>query len=353
MTVHSVAFVGTGPNPEEPVWGESAAMAYRHADGYRRLDDCDLVACADIVREHGEAFADEFGIDAGHVYEDYEEMLAKAQPDIVSVATPVPTHADIVVDLIESGSPSAIHCEKPMADTWADCERMAAAAADADVQLTFNHQRRFDPRCRSAKDLLDEGEIGELRRLEMGGKNLFDFGTHLVDLCNFYNDEGNAEWVLGGLDYREEDVRYGAHNENHAIAHWTYENGVSALAATGDGSDLIGCHNRIVGTEGEIEVGTSHGDSILVRRGPETEEVEGRSVENAIVPAVAHVVESLNEGTEPELSADRALAAMEIIYGAWESVRRRGRVEFPLDIEDNPLRAMVETGDLTPESTEE
>ena len=156
MTVHSVAFVGTGPNPAEPVWGESAAMAYRHADGYRRPDDCDLVACADIVREHGEAFADEFGIDAGHVYEDYEEMLAEAQPDIVSVATPVPTHADIVVDLIESGSPSAIHCEKPMADTWADCERMAAAAADADVQLTFNHQRRFDPRCRSAKDLLDE-----------------------------------------------------------------------------------------------------------------------------------------------------------------------------------------------------
>jgi len=353
MTGHSVAFVGTGPNPEEPVWGESAAMAYRHADGYRQLDDCELVACADIVREHGEAFAAEFGIDPRHVYEDYEEKLAEIRPDVVSVATPVPTHADIVVDLVESGAPSAVHCEKPMADTWTDCERMAAAADEAGVQLTFNHQRRFDPRWRSAKDLLDEGEVGELRRLEMGGKNLFDFGTHLIDLCNFYNDEGHAEWVLGGLDYREEDVRYGAHNENHAIAYWTYENGVSTLAATGDGPDMIGCHNRIVGTEGEIEIGSSPRDPVLVRRGAETEEVEVGSVEDAIIPAVAHVAESLNAGTEPELSADRALAATEIIYGTWESVRRRGRVELPLDIEDNPLRAIVETGDLTPEPMEE
>ena len=38
-----------------------------------------------------------------------------------------------------------------------------------------------------------------------------------------------------------------------------------------------------------------------------------------------------------------------MIFGAWESARRRGRVEFPLDIEDNPLEAMVESGELTPE----
>ena len=64
MTEYSVAFVGTGPDPDTPVWGESAAMAYRHGAGYRKLDNCDLVACADLVHENAEDFAAEFDIDS-------------------------------------------------------------------------------------------------------------------------------------------------------------------------------------------------------------------------------------------------------------------------------------------------
>jgi hypothetical protein len=48
------------------------------------------------------------------------------------------------------------------------------------------------------------------------------------------------------------------------------------------------------------------------------------------------------------LDASNALIATEIIFGAYESSRRRGRVDFPLTIEDNPLAAMVENGDLQP-----
>ena len=56
----------------------------------------------------------------------------------------------------------------------------------------------------------------------------------------------------------------------------------------------------------------------------------------------------LLEGRKCQLDADNALIATEIIFGAYESSRRRGRVDFPLEIEDNPLAAMVESGELKP-----
>jgi hypothetical protein len=48
------------------------------------------------------------------------------------------------------------------------------------------------------------------------------------------------------------------------------------------------------------------------------------------------------------LSARRALNATEIIFAIYESSRRRGRVDLPLTISDNPLAAMVEAGHLQP-----
>lgn len=61
-----IAVVGTGANPNKRD-RTGYAMAYRHARGYRRLDDCEIVSCADIVLENAERFAEEF--DVPYVYE--------------------------------------------------------------------------------------------------------------------------------------------------------------------------------------------------------------------------------------------------------------------------------------------
>ena len=131
------------------------------------------------------------------------------------------------------------------------------------------------------------------------------------------------------------------------MAQWRYANGVSGLAATGDHA-LVGCHNRLVGTDGEIEVLVDDGPDLRIRRGDGTTETFDFKGGKPLHRAIEHVIESLDTGTEPELSAAHALRATEIIFGVWESARRRGRVDLPLDIEDNPLEAMVESGALTP-----
>jgi UDP-N-acetylglucosamine 3-dehydrogenase len=348
---YTVGFIGTG-DPEKTESGTSSARAHEHAKAYAQVQDCELVGCADIVRENAETFAETFDLPEGNVFEDYREMLQAVDPDVVSVCTPVPTHADLVVGAAETGVPDAIHCEKPMADQLADCRRMVEACENADIQLTFNHQRRFAPPRREAKRRLDAGDIGELRRVEMESKNLFDWGTHLVDLCNYYNDEHAAEWVLCGLDYSHEDVRYGAHNESQSVAVWEYENGVHCLA-TGHyewGVDAIGAQSRLVGSDGTIEVYPEDDTPLRIRRAgdadPEEPTFDGADL---YYRSMKHVVESLDAGTEPATSGRKALRATEIIFGAWESSRRRGRVELPPDIEGNPLAEMVEAGDLDPQ----
>ncbi|WP_233560622.1 Gfo/Idh/MocA family protein [Halobellus sp. Atlit-38R] len=376
--VLNAAVIGTGEDPEQRD-RTGYAMAYRHAPGYERRDDVDLVACADIVPENALAFANRFDVPKANVYEDYETMLEELDIDVVSVCTPPSVHADIVVGCAESGTPDAVHCEKPMATTWGDCQRMVEACDRNDVQFTINHQRRFGGPFLKAKALLDRSEIGDLERLEWGEANLLDAGVHLFDLCGFYTDGTPVKWVLANVDYREENLWFGTHNENQGLAQWQYEDGVTGLAITGEadglGADVVGCYLRLVGSDGVIELGVEDGPDLRYRTGDSawktvdtSETIYGPKTGLARagvqklferVPVVDEsrldkpsfhersideVIESLLEGREPSIRGAVSLRATELAFASWESARRQGRVDLPLDIDDNPLEAMVEAG---------
>ncbi|SEO22958.1 Predicted dehydrogenase [Halogranum amylolyticum] len=374
---YTVAVVGTGADPDSPD-SNGYAMAYRHARAYERLENCRLVACADVVVENARAFAETFAIPPERVYENYERLLAEVEPDVVSVCVPPAVHAEIVVGCAESGVVQGIHCEKPMAKTWGECREMVRVCDDHGVQLTFNHQRRFGGPFRTAKRLLDAGEIGELARVDVGGPNLYDYGSHLFDLCGYFTDQTPAEWVMAQIDYSEENLQFGVHNENRAIAQWRYEDGTYGTASTGADSTL-NCELRLVGSEGTLEIGVDGGPALRMRTsgGWKTVDTDGDGIHgptpglvgraakqvksrvpflpvDRLTPdaptfidrAVADVVSALDEGRRPELAAENALQATELIFACWESARRRGRVDLPLEVDSNPLEEMVEAGEM-------
>ena len=214
---------------------------------------------------------------------------------------------------------------------------------------------------RQAKVLLDDGDIGDLERVEFAAPNLYDYGSHSFDLSNYFVDEASPKWVLAQVDYRTENRWFGAHNENQAVALWKYEDGVFGFADTGGdvGSEAVGCHNRLRGTDGVIEIRGGEGDPLWIRRADDAEwksfacDGEPLYADVFIERAIRDAVDAIDGDRDPELGAMNALNATELILGAWESARKRGRVEFPLDIDDNPLDAMVEDGDLTPAPIED
>jgi UDP-N-acetylglucosamine 3-dehydrogenase len=346
-----VGVIGTGKKKDR---GDrfGYAMAYQHANAFQALDTCELAACADIVEENARAFADSYDIEA--VYTDYNGMLAEESLDVVSICTWMHLHEQMVLDTVKAGV-KAIHCEKPMADTWGGSKRMAAAAEEAGVQLTFNHQRRYGEPFVIAKKLVDDGEIGEVVRFESDCGNIYDSGTHFIDMFSFFNGEKPAKWVIAQIDYRRENLVFGAHCENQQVVLTEYENGVFGLVMSGAGGPSpVGCSDKVVGTEGVIEVGVMDGPPIRYRRAGDSEwvvpDTGGASIHGPrfIDRAIADVIDCLLAGRMCQLDAKNALIATEIIFGAYESSRRRGRVDFPLDIDGNPLAAMVESGDLKP-----
>ena len=339
------AFIGTGPDPENP-GPEGYAMAYQHAPAYEKIEDCSLVGCADLVLENAEKFAREFNIK--NVYTDYKEMIRELNPDIVSVCTWMKDHAEIVINCARLGVP-AIHCEKPMALTWKNSKLMALECQKRDVKLTFNHQRRFGEPWQKAKEMLDKGEIGQLEKVQFSAGNLYEYGTHSFELCGFFNDERPAEWVLAQIDYSDENIVFGSHNENQALALWEYDNGVLGLASTGKGSSLVGAQTRVIGDRGVIDVFPTTGADLRIRRVDDDSWQEFSCEKgNYIDKAIAEVVQAYREDGESVLCAKNALKSTEIIFACFESVRSRGRIELPLEIDDNPLETMVREGKIIP-----
>jgi UDP-N-acetylglucosamine 3-dehydrogenase len=345
---YRVAVIGAGkPRTEEGHTG--FGMAHMHVHGFLETKRCELVAVADIQQTNAEDFAARHGGTA-QVFADYREMLAAAKPDIVSVCTWPHLHAPMVLDAIAAGA-RAVHCEKPMASTWGEARAMHRAAVEKGVQLTFNHQRRFLEPFRLARDIVRDGLIGELRRIEGCCADMIDWGTHWLDMFFFYNEETPAAWVLGQIDSREEKKIFGLPVENQGLCQVKFENGVRGLLFTGYDSD-IGCANRLMGTDGVLEVHNQaphvRVKGVVHKEWRTYETLEGIHGNAAFDRAAADVVRSLDTGEEPELSSHKAIRATEVIFATYESSRRRGRVDLPLTTEESAFLAMLEAGVIGP-----
>jgi len=339
--VYRAAIIGAGSARQGGQW---FGMGHLHAEGYVRDERCELVAVADIRGENARALAGRFSVPG--VYTDHRRMLKQEKPDIVSVATYPATHAPIVIDCAKAGV-KAIHCEKPMAPTWGEARRMAAACAKRGVQLTFDHQRRFLEPFRLAREMAHDGTIGELRRVEGVCSNLYDWGTHWFDMFFFYNNETPAEWVLGQVDGRNHHTIFGVAIESQGISHLKFANGVRGLLVTGHEADL-GCANQLIGTEGAIEL-HDPAPHLRVRaagrkawKGIKT--TDGLHGGHAVYLAVSNAIDCLESGDEPELSAARALRATEVIFATYESSRRRERIDLPLKTDDSAFLTMLDAG---------
>ena len=138
--------------------------------------------------------------------DDYRELLARKDIDVVSICTPNDQHEAMAIAAIQAGK--HVYIDKPLAVTSESAGRIAAAAAAANVftQMVFNN--RFTSAVLRAKQLVDEGRIGEVltfnaRYLHSGsidpnrpigwkqqiqGGVLLDLGSHALDLLT---------WMIG------------------------------------------------------------------------------------------------------------------------------------------------------------
>ena len=187
----------------------------KHMPSLSKLKNVNLVAFCDIIVERAEQAAKEYGVEGAKVYKDYKELLKDETIEVVHVLTPNREHADITIDSLYAGK--HVMCEKPMAKTAADARRMVAAAKETGKKLTIGYQHRHKAESDYIKEVIENGELGEIyyancyaiRRRgtpnwgvfldgeAQGGGPIIDIATHSLDLTLFLMNNYEPELVVG------------------------------------------------------------------------------------------------------------------------------------------------------------
>ncbi len=187
----------------------------KHMPSLKQLSDVEMVAFCDIVEEKAINAAKAYGTPDAKVYTDYKKILE--DPDIISVhvCTPNKSHSFITIDALNAGK--HVLCEKPMAKTAAEAEKMLEAAKKSGKLLTIGYQGRFNPDVQYMKKVADAGELGDMylakphairRRAvptwgvflnedEQGGGPLIDIGTHALDMTLWIMNNYKPKYAVG------------------------------------------------------------------------------------------------------------------------------------------------------------
>lgn len=334
-----------------------------HALGYLAAPGVSLTAFADVDRSAAERLAGE--LDVPGVYADHRELLAERRPDVLSVCTPPALHPVIVRDAAAAGV-RAVHCEKPVAVSYGEALEMAAVAAAAGMRLTFNLQRRFEAVQRFARECVAGGEIGEVVTIEGYCPNLFDWGSHILDLILFHRGDAAPQWVFGQVDVTVDRYVYGAFVETASVTQIGWADGVRAVVSTGrePHTPVLNTQNNlgliIQGTRGRADI---RGARCLVSRFGKDDlvldspfDTDSRSWDRGVDPsitagtaeAIRDLADSLRTGRTPALDAEHGLRGAELVFATYESSRSRRRVPLPLDRLDNALLSGREQGYWSP-----
>lgn len=331
----------------------SGFMAHTYAECLaKHVPNAHLAAIALGSRAPG--LAEEYGV----AFEaSAESLLARDDIGAVIIATPHSTHLPLT--LIAAAARKHVYLEKPMAVTLADCDTMIAACAAAGVLVTVNHVTRLRRSPLTAKRLLDEGRIGELRMIRVlssvvgyleddhgwahapgeGGAWL-DMGVHMFDALRWFADS-EVDLIFA----RIRDFGGTPHLRRTATADVEMRNGVIAqfLVSMELPEPGLGSQSQwtFIGSHGIIE-SDSYG-KVRLGKGKEWEEVfEMPSFAlnadvyspvrlEAFAAQVEEFVGAIATGGGPGMAGEDGRAAVEVVEAAIRSAETDAAVRLPLD----------------------
>ncbi|TVT28189.1 Gfo/Idh/MocA family oxidoreductase [Salinicoccus cyprini] len=318
----------------------------RHIAEYSKLENVELVAFCDLVKERAEAQQEIYG---GKVYEDYTELLADESVEAVSVCTPNYKHAEISIAALEAGK--HVLCEKPMGITLDEMDRMIEAEKKSGKQLMVGHNQRLIKEHQVARDYIAEGRLGRIYSFRtafghggpegwsVDGKDSWffkkdqavmgamgDLGVHKADLIRYILDEEVVD--VGGF-ISKEAKEFSDVDDNAVCILRTESNVIGTLQASWafygeeDNSTVIygdkGVLNLLDDPEYSFIFTSSTGEVVRENYGGiQTNDDEGQSKKSFVMEAF---IDALVKDERVPVTAEDAKKSVEIILNAFESDR--------------------------------
>lgn len=204
-------------------------------------------------------------------YESSEKMIRSGDVDAVIIATPHYSHTTIGIDALKNGLHVLV--EKPISVHKADCERLIAAHTDSSQVFAAMFNQRTDPHYNKVKKLIDDGELGEIRRVNWIITDWFRTATYyssggwratwegegggvLLNQCPHQLDL--LQWLCGQPSKIRSFCSFGKYHdievEDDVTAYLEYPNGATGVFITTTG-DAPGTNRlEITGERGKLVV---------------------------------------------------------------------------------------------------
>jgi UDP-N-acetyl-2-amino-2-deoxyglucuronate dehydrogenase len=325
------------------------SIGHAHAEGYQ-IAGVELVAIADPQPVARQQYVHEYG--ALQEFATVEEMLQKAQPDLVSVCTwhllhPAPTIAAATARV------EGVICEKPMAIGMAAANSMVEVCDTSGTKLVISHQRRFTRGWERARELVQEGAIGKSIMVDNKvGHGLMNWGTHTIDGARFVLGDPKPTWVMGAVERRTDRFERDTPIEDSCMGLVQFDDG-SQMTIQSDLNmeDADAGSFRIRGSEGMISVSEAR---VSLFNGETSgwheidlgdEEIAGIGG-NTNAAQVRELIAWIEGGPEHRGSGHQARVTVEIMMALYESARQHQVIHLPMQEKAYPLELMIAEGTL-------
>ena len=312
----------------------------RHAAMIRQNSQAELVAICDTQPKEKLGLEDV----AENFYTSLDEMLqAHPEIEVVNVCSPNGLHAEHCIAAIHAGK--HVVCEKPMALSKADCEKIIFTALQNHKQVFVVMQNRYSPPSMWLKEMIDQKTIGEVFMVEINclwnrderyytkphwkGTRALDGGTLFTQFSHFIDI---MYWVFG--DIRNIHSKFG--NFNHQSLIEFEDSGIVSFEFTNAGFGILTYTTSVwdknmessmtvIGSKGSLKIGGQYMDKIeychikdytipsLSPTNPANDYGTYKGSANNHPQVIQNVVDTLNGNNSPSTNALEGLKVVEII----------------------------------------
>lgn len=300
------------------------------------VDNCELVALFSDDATKLEQLKQEYEVDHALGYDQYDEYLRGGAVDAVYIALPNHMHCEYTVRAAAAG----VHvlCEKPMAVTSEECERMIAACDQAGVKLMIAYRLHFEEANMSTVDLLLNGKLGVPRyftsafsqqvtegnirtEADKGGGPVFDIGIYCINAARYLFRAEPTE-VMAFSATRRDDPRFAEIDEQVSVMMRFPDERLASLIC-GFGASKEGFYD-VVCTEGRVRLDPAytHADGLrqeVTPAGGKTK-VNKFKKRDQVAAELGYFADCVHKNEVPEPSGREGLADLRVIEAIHESI---------------------------------
>lgn len=254
---------------------------------------------------------------AEHVWDNLDDAMLDPTIDAVYVATPVALHAPQTIAALRAGK--HVLCEKPVAMNYPEASTMVDEAHKSGRVLGVAYYRRTYPKVQRAKQLIEQGAIGQPVLAEAshhgelpalgsfrswlidpalaGGGPLFDVASHRIDLLNYFFG------TPGRVTAQRSNAVLKLPVEDNATVLIEYESGVRGIVDVRWHSKVVRDGFKIIGTAGEIDLTPLSGPELTFSGGRELLPTHS----NIHFPCIQNFVDAVLDGAPLISSGESAI----------------------------------------------